>query len=76
MAKSTDDQMIDLLNQILRVQAIQAVGSLSITEGARLLKIAGLDNQTISEVLNTSAATVRTVTTNLWDRPKKRRKGK
>jgi DNA-binding CsgD family transcriptional regulator len=76
MAKSTDDQMIDLLNQILRVQAIQAVSSLSITEGARLLKIAGLDNQTISEVLNTSPATVRTVTTNLWDRPKKRRKGK
>jgi len=77
MAKSTDDQMIGLLNQILRVQAIQAVSSLSITEGARLLKIAGLDNQTISEVLNTSAATVRTVTTNLWDRPKKkRRKGK
>jgi len=76
MAKSSDDQMIDLLNQILRVQAIQAVGSLSITEGARLLKIAGLDNQTISEVLNTSAATVRTVTTNLWNRPKKRRKGK
>jgi len=76
MAKSTDDQMIDLLNQILRVQAIQAVGSRSITEGARLLKIAGLDNQTISEVLNTSPATIRTVTTNLWDRPKKRRKGK
>ena len=76
MAKSTDDQIIDLLTQILRVQAIQAVGSQSITEGARLLKIAGLDNQTISEVLNTSAATVRTVTTNLWARPKKRRKGK
>jgi 3-hydroxyisobutyrate dehydrogenase-like beta-hydroxyacid dehydrogenase len=75
MAKSTDDQMIDLLNQILRVQAIQAVGSRSITEGARLLKIAGLDNQTISEVLNTSPATIRTVTTNLWVRPK-RRKGK
>jgi DNA-binding CsgD family transcriptional regulator len=76
MAKSTDDQIIDLLSQILRVQAIQAVGSLSITEGARLLKIAGLDNQTISEVLNTSPATIRTVTTNLWVRPKKRRKGK
>lgn len=77
MAKSTDDQIIDLLDQILRVQAIQATGSLSITEGARLLKLAGLDNQTIADVLNTSPAVIRTLASNLRTAGKKKgKKGK
>ena len=62
---NTDEKVIDLLTQILKVEAIQAASNKSITEGARLLKLAGLDNQTIAEVLNTSAGTVRTVTANL-----------
>ena len=49
-----DDQLIELLTQILKVEAIQAASNKSVTEGARLLKLAGLDNQTIAEVLNTS----------------------
>jgi len=61
----TDEKVIDLLTQILKVEAIQAASNKSITEGARLLKLAGLDNQTIAEVLNTSAGTVRTLTANL-----------
>jgi DNA-binding CsgD family transcriptional regulator len=61
----TDEKVIDLLTQILKVEAIQAASNRSITEGARLLKLAGLDNQTIAEVLNTSAGTVRTLTANL-----------
>lgn len=65
MPTSNDDQVVSLLTQILRVQAIQAASSKSVTEGARLLKLAGLDNQTIADVLNTSAATVRTLTANL-----------
>jgi len=63
--KSNEDKIVDLLSQILRVEALQAAGSKSITEGARLLKLAGLDNQTIAEVLNTSPATIRTLTANL-----------
>jgi DNA-binding CsgD family transcriptional regulator len=62
---ATEAKMVELLEQILRVQAIQAAAGKSITEGARLLKLAGLDNQTIADVLNTSAATVRTLTANL-----------
>ena len=62
---NTDEKVIDLLTQILKVEAIQAASNKSITEGARLLKLAGLDNQTIAEVLNTSAGTVRTLTANL-----------
>lgn len=61
----TDEKIIDLLTQILKVEAIQAASNKSITDGARLLKLAGLDNQTIAEVLNTSAGTVRTLTANL-----------
>ena len=66
----TDDKLVELLTQILKVEAIQAASNKSVTEGARLLKLAGLDNQTIAEVLNTSPATIRTLTSNL--RSKKR----
>lgn len=65
MASTSDGKIVELLTQLLRVQAIQAASNKSITEGARLLKLAGLDNQTIAEVLNTSPATVRTLTANL-----------
>ena len=62
---ATDPRVIDILTQILKVEAIQAASNKSVTEGARLLKLAGLDNLTIAEVLNTSPATVRTLTANL-----------
>jgi hypothetical protein len=60
-----DERIVDLLTQILKVEAIQAASNKSVTEGARLLKLAGLDNQTIAEVLNTSPGTIRTLTANL-----------
>lgn len=62
---STEDAVLDRLDQILRVLALQVAADKSITERARLLKLAGLDNRTIAEVLNTSDATVRTLTSNL-----------
>jgi FixJ family two-component response regulator len=64
MAKSLDEQMLDRLDQILRILALQVAGDRSITEGVWLLKLAGLDNKTIAEVLNTSEATVRSVSSN------------
>lgn len=68
-----EEKVIELLTQILKVEAIQvATSSKGVTEGARLLKLAGLDNRTIAEVLNTSPGTIRAVTANL--RPKKRRR--
>ena len=67
-----DDQLIELLTQILKVEAIQAASNKSVTEGARLLKLAGLDNQTIAEVLNTSPGTIRTLTANLRSKRKAR----
>ncbi len=58
---TTDQRVVELLEQILRVEAIQVAAGKSVTEGVRLLKLADLDNQTIAEVLNTTAATVRTL---------------
>jgi len=59
------ERVVELLEQILRVQAIQVASGKGVTEAARLLKLADLDNQTIAEVLNTTPATVRAVTSNL-----------
>jgi len=67
------DDTNEILRQILKVSALQvARGSASVTEGARALKLAGLDNETIAEVLNTSTGTVRSLTANLRN-PKHRR---
>jgi len=71
-AKTEGKRIIELLSQILRVGAIQAASGKSVTEGARLLKLAGLDNQTIADVLNTSPGTIRTVTANLRSRERRR----
>ena len=71
---ANQDEIVELLRQILKVSALQvAISSDGVTEGARALKLAGLDNQTIAEILNTSPATVRTVTANLRTRKKGRR---
>jgi 3-hydroxyisobutyrate dehydrogenase-like beta-hydroxyacid dehydrogenase len=76
MPSSTDEKILDVLTKILQVLAIQLSADKSITEGARLLKLAGLDNETIANVLNTSSATVRTVTTNLrtWKKAQRMRR--
>jgi len=68
----TDEKLIELLTEILKVEAIQAASNKSVTEGARLLKLAGLDNQTIAEVLNTSPGMIRTLTSNLRSKRKAR----
>ncbi len=68
LPKASDEllaEISDRLSQILRVLSLQVASERSITEGARALKLAGLDNQTIAEVLNTSVGTVRTLTSNL-----------
>lgn len=71
MPKTTDEQILEKLDQILRVLALQVGQDLSLTDRARSLKLAGLDNQTIATLLNTTAATVSTLTANLF-KPKKR----
>ena len=55
----------DKLDVLIKVVSIQVGADKSTTERARLLKMAGVDNQTIADVLNTSVAVVRTLTSNL-----------
>lgn len=70
MPQSVNDRILDRLDQILRVMALQVGTDKSVTERARLLKLAGMDNHTIAEVLNTSDATIRTLTSNLRGKKK------
>lgn len=75
MARSLEEQMLGRLDQILRVLSLQVAADKSITERARLLKLAGMDNRTIAEVLNTTDATIRALTANLRTRaPSPRRR--
>ena len=70
---NNEEKLLALLNEKLdvltKVVSIQVGAEKSTTERARLLKMAGVDNRTIADVLNTSVAVVRTLTSNL------RRKG-
>jgi hypothetical protein len=59
------EDILDQLELLVNLIALQVASEKSITEGARQLKMAGLDNQTIATVLNTSPGTIRAVTANL-----------
>ena len=72
MPKSYNEQIIEKLDLILRVLSIQIGTDKSITERARMLKMAGLDNQAIADVLNTSVQSIRTLTSNLRIRRRKK----
>lgn len=60
--QEASDRKLDL---IIRLLALLVASESSVTQGARALKLAGLDNRTIAEVLNTTDATVRSLTTNI-----------
>lgn len=59
------EQISETLELLVNLTALLVASEKSITEGARTLKMAGLDNHTIAGILNTSPATVRALTANL-----------
>ena len=64
----TEKLLIELngkLDLLIKVVSIQVGTDKSMTERSRLLKMAGLDNQTIADVLNTSAKAISVLTANL-----------
>jgi hypothetical protein len=65
----SQDQLLEEINEslelLVNLVALLVTSEKSVTEGARALKMAGLDNQTIAEVLNTTPATIRVLTANL-----------
>ena len=74
MPLPTDTAILEKLDTILKVLALEVGHDKSMTERARLLKMAGLDNQTIAEVLNTTPHTVSVVTANLRTKTKRKHK--
>ncbi len=58
-------QLGEKLDVLIKVVSIQVGADKSTTERARLLKMAGLDNRTIADVLNTSPNTISVLTANL-----------
>lgn len=56
-----EKEILQKLDQILRVLILQVGADRSVTERAWLLKLADIDNKTIAEVLNTDPATIRTL---------------
>lgn len=65
-------EVVDKLDVLIKVVSIQVGVDKSLTERARLLKMAGVDNLTIAKVLNTSPAAVRSFTSNLRLKDKRR----
>jgi hypothetical protein len=67
--KKTQEEILedisDALELLVNLTALLVTSEKSVTEGARSLKMAGLDNFTIAGILNTSPATVRALTANL-----------
>ncbi len=59
MSISSDDKMLEKLNQILKVLATQVGTGKNTGERVHLLKVAGLDNQTVAEILEISPDAVR-----------------
>ena len=57
--------LIERIDVLTKVVGIQVAADKSTTERARVLKMTGLDNQSIADILNTSVATIRTLTSNL-----------
>jgi len=67
-SETTETLLRDLIEKVeilTKVVGIQVAVGESTTERARVLKMAGLDNQTIADILNTSVGTIRTLTSNL-----------
>jgi hypothetical protein len=58
-------ELNDKLDLLIKVVSIQVGADKSTTERARLLKMAGLDNRTIADVLNTSYNSISVLTANL-----------
>ena len=61
-------ELIEKIDVLTKVVAVQVAADKSMTERARLLKMAGVDNQSIADILNTSPNTIRVLTANLRGR--------
>jgi hypothetical protein len=76
MTTSTEEKILERLDQIVKILSLQLVSEKNtVTDGARSLKFAGLDNKTIAEIMNIDVTVVRTLTSNLRIKKPKKSKG-
>jgi hypothetical protein len=62
-AKATlEEKVLERLDLIIKLLALQSAADKSVTERAYLLKLAGMDTKTIAEIFDTSNATIRVLT--------------
>ena len=59
MERSNEDKILDKLDLILKVLAIEVGADKNTGERVHLLRVAGLDNRTIADVLETSPNVVK-----------------
>jgi transcriptional regulator of heat shock response len=59
------EDILERLELLVNLTGMLVTSERSTTEAARALKMAGLDNQSIAAVLNTTEGSVRTLTANL-----------
>jgi len=71
--KGHEEKVLEILDKILKVLSIQVAADKSMTERARLLKVAGLDNATIATVLNTSVNSISVLTAGVKKNAKKKK---
>jgi len=71
--KSHEEKILEILDKILKVLSLQVASDKSMTERARLLKVAGLDNATIATVLNTSTSSISVLTSGVKKNIKKKK---
>lgn len=60
-----EEAVLERLDLILNVLALQVGQGQSLTDRVRLLKLAGLDNNTMARVLNTNPNVIRALASNL-----------
>jgi DNA-directed RNA polymerase specialized sigma24 family protein len=59
MTSELEEKVLEKLDQILKVLALQIAADRTVSERVHLLRIAGLDYRTIADVLETKVETVR-----------------
>jgi len=59
MPQNVEDKVLERLDQILKVLAIQVGADKTVSERVHLLRIAGVDYRTIADILETKIETVR-----------------
>ncbi|MGD0035877.1 MAG: hypothetical protein ABSC53_01110 [Bacteroidota bacterium] len=59
MGQTNEERVLERLDQILKILAIQVGTDMSVTERVHLLRIAGIDYKTIADLLDIKIETAR-----------------